>query len=118
VGVEWKVWEMTEYVTGQIYGWNGGECPVHPKTKVEVWFRSGVWANKKGDAGLCSWDHTDGGTDIVCFQVVTPYAEPKVIYVNEYADGADIAYASEEDAKRWAHKDHTRLAVKYVEVKE
>jgi hypothetical protein len=109
---------MTEYVTGQIYGWNGGECPVHPETKVEVWFRTGVWANKKGDAGICSWDHSDDGTDIVCFQVVTPYVGPKTLWVNEYYDGSGTAYTTEGGAKKYADGGNTRIAVKYVEVKE
>ena len=111
--------EMTEYVTGQIYGWNGGECPVHPKTVVEVWLRNGVGAVLVKVAEDCwSWGHSGEGGDIVCFQVITPYAEPKVLWVNEYDDGADIAYASEEEAKRLVYRYHTRVAVKYVEVKE
>jgi len=67
---------MTEYVTGQNYGWKGGECPVHPETVVRVWFRYG------GSAWGCSrdwvWTHGDNdATDIVCFKVFTPYVEPK-----------------------------------------
>lgn len=92
---------------------------MHPKTKVKIWTRAVlVCSGVDTDAGLCEWEHIQGGMDIVCFQVVTPYAEPKVIWVNEYDDGTDIAYASEEDAKRWVHKHHTRIAVKYVEAKE
>lgn len=26
----------TNYNDGEWHGWNGGECPVHPKTEVEV----------------------------------------------------------------------------------
>jgi hypothetical protein len=80
---------MTEYVTGQNYGWNGGECPVHPKTKIKIWTRNAlVCSGVDTDAGLCAWEHKQDGMDIVCFQVITPYAEPKVIYVNEYYDGS------------------------------
>ena len=107
---------MTEYVIGQIYGWNGGECPVHPETKVELWFRGGVWV--KDDAGVCSWKHCNSTGDIIAFQVITPYPEPKVIWVNEYADGSGFAYATEEGAKEYADGDNTRVAVKYVEAKE
>ena len=114
---------MTEYVTGQIYGWNGGECPVHPKTKVEAWFRSGVWANNKCDAGICSWDHTDDGSDIVCFKVITPYVEPKVIWVvrDIRNGGSDILYVGDQEsiARRAAGIDpENRLVEKYVQVKE
>lgn len=107
---------MTEYVTGQIYGWNGGECPVHPKTMVQVWFRS--WGVKAANAQVLVWDHHQKGSDIVCFQVITPYAEPKTIWVNEYENGCGAAYASEEQAKSIGNNHHNRVAVKYVEVKE
>ena len=106
---------MTEYVTGQIYGWNGGECPVHPETKVELWFRGGVWT--RDDAGVCSWKHCNSTGDIVCFQVITPYDEPKVIWVNEYPTG-NVIYSSEKAAKEKAIYLPSRVAVKYVEVKE
>lgn len=107
---------MTEYVTGQIYGWNGGKCPVHPETKVELWFRGGVWT--RDDAGVCSWKHCNSTGDIIAFQVITPYVEPKVIWVNEHEDGELYAYPSVEIAKRCAYDGHIRVAVKYVEVKE
>jgi hypothetical protein len=108
---------MTEYVTGQIYGWNGGKCPVHPKTVVNVWYRNGK-TNMSAQAVYFWWKHPDNenGGDIVCFQVVKPYAEPKVIWVNEY-EGGGAAFYSEEEAKEWGREFHTRLAAKYVEVK-
>ena len=110
---------MTEYVTGQNYGWNGGECPVHPSTKVKIWTRAVlVCSGVDTDAGLCEWEHKQNGMDIVCFQVVTPYAEPKVIWVNEYADGSYAAHTSEAEAKLRRAEWHTRVAVKYVEVEE
>ena len=110
---------MSEYVTGQIYGWNGGECPVHPESVVNIWLRDGGCNNQRPAIGL-DWLHgmVDDGLDIVCFQVVTPYAEPKVIYVNEYGDGRGFGYTSEEVAKSAETKYHTRIAVKYVEVKK
>ena len=104
---------MTEYVTGQIYGWNGGKPPVHPKTKVEVWTRNG--GTRLRDAWDCSWVHCGVNGDIVCFQVITPYAEPKVIWVNEYESGCGATYTSEEQAKSLAYRYHTRIAVEYVE---
>lgn len=113
---------MTEYVTGQIYGWNGGECPVHPKTKVLVWLRRGervdVFQRRRHGAGDYSWVHGGVGGDIVCFQVITPYAEPKVIWVNECKVGYMTAHDSEEKAKQYSFKNHARIAVKYVEVKK
>lgn len=108
---------MTEYVTGQIYGWNGGECPVHPETVVDVWFR-GQSCQLALKASYLVWRHSDSGGDIVCFKVIKLYAEPKVIWVNEYNSGFGAAYPSEEQAKSLAYRYHARVAVKYVEVKE
>ena len=108
---------MTEYVTGQIYGWNGGECPVHPDTEVSVWFR-GQSCQLALKASYLAWKHLNIGSDIVCFQVITPYAEPKVIYVNEHESGCGAAYTSEEQAKSLVSRYHTRIAVKYVEEKK
>lgn len=110
---------MTEYVTGQNYGWNGGECPVHPKTKIKIWTRDGITCGKVvWDAENCLWVHGRGDPDIVCFQVVTPYVEPKTIWVNEYADGGYAAHTSEAEAKLRGAEWHTSIAVKYVEAKE
>ena len=103
---------MTEYVTGQIYGWNGGKPPVHPKTKVEVWTRNG--GTRLRAAWDCSWVHCGVNGDIVCFQVITPYDEPKTIWVNEYPAGNSI-FKSEEEAKEKAMYLATRIAVEYVE---
>lgn len=58
--------EMTKYVTGQIYGWNGGECPVHPKTVVQVWLRMGTTSDRRC-ANAFSWAHHKATGDIVCF---------------------------------------------------
>ena len=105
---------MTDYNDGQIWGWNGGDCPVHPKTVVEVWFRckdSDIWS-----AGGLEWRHTDEYDDIIAFKAVKQYAEPKVIWVNEYPDGSYIVHSTREKAERNGSRDiATRIAVKYVE---
>ena len=110
---------MTEYVTGQIYGWNGGECPVHPETEVEVWYRNSASpvVNKAGFWGG-SWSHLGFSRDIVCFRVITPHIEPKTIWVNEYKGLCVYGSFSKEVAIENADFDATRVAVKYVEVKE
>ena len=107
---------MTDYNDGQIHGWNGGECPVHPESKVNVWLR-GISGSFDKCAGQLWWGHLDTlpGGDIVCFQVTKPYAEPKTIYVNEWPNGEMLAYDTEERAKRWSSVMHCRIAVKYVE---
>ena len=108
---------MTEYVTGQFYGWNGGECPVHPETVVEVWFR-GQSSQSALKASYLEWEHGNSTGDIVCFKVITPYVEPKVIWVNETSGGQMIAYNSASEARNRALVTYASVAVKYVEVKE
>jgi hypothetical protein len=106
-----------DYNDGQIWGWNGGECPVHPETVVEVWFRckdSDIWP-----AGGLEWKHTCEYDDIIAFKVVKQHVEPKVIWVNEYEGFRQwAAYPDEQEAKNGAGTAATRIAVKYVEVKE
>ena len=102
---------------GTIHGWNGGDCPVHPETVVHAWFRSSV--NKQCKADYLRWykDANFLNTDIIAFQVVKEYVEPKVIWVNEYPAG-NASYKSEEAARKSAGTAATRIAVKYVEVRE
>lgn len=68
---------MTDYNDGNWHRWNGGECPVHPKSVVGVMLRYPV--DEDGDmidiAGNWEWGHRGGG-DITYFRVVTPYVEP------------------------------------------
>ena len=105
--------EVRDYDNGQIHGWNGGECPVHPETTVEVWFRGG--GSSVTVATRLFWTHSDKGGDIIAFKVVKAYVEPKVIWVNETTNIIFDAYTSKEAARRSAYSHNTRIAVKYVE---
>ena len=108
---------MTNYNDKQIHGWNGGDCPVHPETVVQVWFRVGGQSERP--SGIYCWSCSGGNSDIIAFRVVKPYVEPKVIWVNEEADGIHVAYDSEEKARNCAaYSFVTRIAVKYVECKK
>lgn len=105
---------MTDYNNGKIHGWNGGECPVHPETVVRFWTNSG--GVDPVEAKCLRWRHTDEGLgDIIAFQVVEAYVEPKVIWVNEYAEDR-YAYTTKQAAIDCASPSSTRIAVKYVEV--
>ena len=109
---------MSDYCNGQIHGWNGGECPVHPETVVSIWKRGGSMA-WSGKAGNVCWDHGSCVSDIIAFQVVKRHVEPKVIWVNEANFCEDWSvYATEEGAEVNATSWNTRIAVKYQEVKE
>jgi hypothetical protein len=105
--------EMTDYNDGQIHGWNGGECPVHPETVVKYWMCCG--GTDELMAGCLRWEHLSLDTDIIAFQVVKAYVEPKVIWVNEYAEDR-YAYITKQSAINCASPRATRIAVKYVEV--
>lgn len=111
---------MTNYNDGKIHGWNGGDCPVHPETEVKYWLRNMVIATETYRATGLRWTHRDESGDIIAFQVVKAYVEPKVIWVNEYPVGFYkwAAYPDEQSAKDGAGTAATRIAVKYVEVQE
>lgn len=109
---------MTNYNDGKIHGWNGGDCPVHPETVVRYWLRNKAIATESYRASGLRWAHRDESGDIIAFQVVKAYAEPKVIWVNEYADGCHVAFESKEAAGNANRTSITRIAVKYQEVKE
>lgn len=111
---------MGDYYNGQIHGWNGGECPVHPRDHVDVWCRSGVM--KSSLAGNFSWDHVEAHhfgrkDDIIAFQVIQRYVEPKVIWVNEYDRAEWTVHGTKEEAGGdQSAPGANRIAVKYVEV--
>jgi hypothetical protein len=82
--------DMTNYDDGKWHGWNGGECPVHPETVVQM-----VWQFSKGDirpgkvngrAKEYIWEGNDSG-NIVAFRVIKEYREPREFWVN-IASGA------------------------------
>ena len=113
-----EVRRPTDYNNGQIWGWNGGECPVHPETVVKTWRRLGG-CEPNLPAKKMEWGHLKHCGDIIAFQVVKAYVEPKVIWVNEYNTGFYSPYLTKEEAVKMANKPQaTRIAVKYQEVKE
>jgi hypothetical protein len=113
-----EVRRPTDYNNGQIHGWNGGDCPVHPETVVRYWLRSGRTFDEN-TAHALRWCHNESAGDIVAFQVVKAYVEPKVIWVNEANLLEDWSvYATEEAAVDVARPWNTRIVVKYVEARD
>lgn len=108
---------MINYNDGKIHGWNGGDCPVHPNTVVHCWLRSA--SAGKEEAGELEWKHRSdiNMLDIIAFQVVKEYKEPKTIWVNEYKTGP-LAYNTKEEAETFASRTAMRNVVKYVEAQE
>lgn len=69
---------MTEYKENIWYGWNGGECPVHPETVVEVVTDQGlnpVQAHARG------WIWDSMCSPIRAFRVVREYKEPREFWI-------------------------------------
>ena len=63
---------MTDYNDGKWHGWNGGECPVHPESVVDVIHAENGQLNCPRRACINSWD----SPNLVAFRVITPYVEP------------------------------------------
>ena len=86
---------MTNYKPNIWYGWNGGECPVHPKTEVEFVLlgHNGIpWSDCVAAENLV-WDRA-----VICaFRVTKEHREPREFWVVggcEAWDDEDAAYAS------------------------
>ena len=114
-----------KYIEGQWYGWNGGECPVHPETVVDVVLCNadarGVYIYNGGYAEYWEWDDE---LRVIAFRAVKHYVEPKVVWVNEYPNSrlpvgiGQTAHKTKESAKAAAASEATRIAVRYVESPE
>lgn len=113
---------MTNYNDGKWYGWNGGPCPLHPKTLVEVRYddqhNKPLEAHQAGSSNTVRWLHTSPGRHIIAFRVTKAYQEPKTIWVNEYRYVADkdmlVTFDTEQEAIANAGTA-SRTAVEYVE---
>ncbi len=88
---------MTDYNNGDWWGWNGGECPVHPKSEIH-----GIEAN--GPQWHCLAQSNDWGSFRGGFRVTKSYVEPPKpleIWVNFHADGArGSIWSSKDEAER------------------
>ena len=63
---------MTKYKENVWYGWNGGECPVHIESVVQVSTCEGWYTERAGN-----WNWDDKKTPISSFRVVNEYREPR-----------------------------------------
>ena len=102
-----KLEEPSTYITGQWYGWNGGECPVHPETVVEIVDRDGL--AKSSFAKEWRWSYEPD--PIIAFRVVTPYVEPKPkleCWVSVYEDGMRWIFDSKSEADNARTDDRVR----------
>ena len=68
---------MTDYNDGKWHGWNGGECPVHPKAQINV-----IWDDMSGQVGaqtMAAGDVNWASESIApcVFRVVKVYLGPR-----------------------------------------
>lgn len=117
--------ENTTYEPRIWYGWNGGECPVHPETIVAIRLRDRNKEHSQCDsdmAGRWLWNHyaPPSPYDVVAFTIITPYVEPqkpREIWVNDYPHGFGVCFDTKEETDQNALCDRVRC-VKFVEVTE
>ena len=78
---------MTDYNDGKWHGWNGGECPVHPKSQVDAVCTSivpsGYGRATWKTAGEINWA-AGIPSEVVAFRVVKEHREPREVYLNEW----------------------------------
>lgn len=93
---------MTDYNDGKWHGWSGGECPVHPKTVVEiVYFEDGITHNE----AICKYCDFSKNAElpIIAFRVIKEHKEPREFYAR-FLDRCDVwQHCSDEhpDAARF-----------------
>lgn len=69
---------MSDYNDGNWHAWNGGECPVHPKTVVKACFEGQTGFMHK--AGDFNWGLSE--FPITAFKVVKEHKEPREFWVH------------------------------------
>ena len=75
--------DAPNYNDGKWHGWNGGECPVHPKTAVNVLYGDGGSQNGLAASMFC-WEGPDEipRSYIAAFCVVKEHRGPRECWVN------------------------------------
>lgn len=76
---------VTDYNDGNWHGWNGGECPVHPKSVVEA-----VWHDPHNEAAGMTGPRPAGDQEVgpslawahvVKFRVIKQHREPREVWI-------------------------------------
>ena len=79
---------MTDYNDGKWHGWNGGECPVHLKSRVDhAWnyesdSGSGLTLVKNTSAANVAFLGNQFGR-VIAFRVIKEYREPREIWFDD-----------------------------------
>lgn len=72
---------MTQYEVGKWYGWNGGKCPVHPKSLVQVILLDGNKSSFSREYFAGDWYWDDDDYPIVAFQITKEHKEPREYWI-------------------------------------
>lgn len=113
---------MIDYNDGTWHDWAGGECPVHPKSEIEGYWKvedSHIYPMAKSaiyNAGLAGELNFEWGgqTRLHLFRVIKPYVEPREFWVNEYVFG--FSYLNDSKAK--ADENATDARIRCIRVRE
>lgn len=81
---------MSDYNDGEWHIWNGGECPVHPRSVVQIQLADETRLQVEAEmtdcltgAGNHLWDHESpiGANDIIAFRVLKEHREPREFWI-------------------------------------
>jgi len=95
-----------DYNNGLWHGWNGGECPVHPESIIEIVSSSGNLIKMVARCG--AWDHTI--MQLIAFRVTKEHNEPKEFWLcyRLLADVAEVRYSLPHDNEDYLTVIHVR----------
>lgn len=106
---------MTNYNDGNFHGWNGGECPVHPRTMVEYVCRDTL--RDEDVAGNLVWDEADEECDpIIAFRVTKERKEPREWWISISSDGTQVLLPG--DIKEFSQCEVGTVPGKIIHVRE
>ena len=111
---------MTDYNDGKWHIWNGGDCPVHPKSRVKIQMANESRVMTDGctdrEAGMIDWRGRDTlpASAVTAFRVIKEYREPREWWVNEYTSGGKGVHENKEEADKYA----TRNRIRCIRVRE
>lgn len=103
-----------DYNDGNWHGWNGGECPVHPMTLIDVCL---IDTPSATDTLAKHWFWDKESTRIRAFRVTKPYVEPpnpREFWINEYPIGLGGVY----DSKAKADENAAEIRIRCIHVRE
>lgn len=89
---------MTNYNDGKWHGWNGGECPVHPRSQVKTLEED---CQRMFSANAIDWKLLRGA-----FRVVKEYREPREFWIDK-----QDRQVLERDPKDRVHYIHVREVI-------